>query len=148
MRAYWSLTTHNHAVHDGGVEPSEWRERVGRHLEARRLGLGYSSRYQICENVDLSEPWVRQMETGVVKRNDGTVAVPNPRGNKVHTYTKQLGWKPDAIDRLLAGDEPVELIDEPAAPWDELLAGQREINAALRDLRDELRESRGVEGAS
>jgi hypothetical protein len=124
------------------VEPTEWRERVGQYLEARRLELGYSSRYQICEDVDLSEPWVRQMETGTVKRNDGSVTVPNPRGNKVHAYTRRLRWEPDAVDRLLAGEAPKELDDEPTPPWEELLEGQRELNVALREVRDELRRGR------
>lgn len=122
------------------MTPEDWRQRVGRHLERRRETLGYSSRYQVADGIPVSESWVRQMESGEVRRNDGTVTTPNPRGNKLHAYLDRLGWPPDAIDRLLGGEPPDSLAapttHDGAPPWQELLDGQRAISERLERLAD------------
>lgn len=124
------------------MNPDDWRDRVGRHLEHRRQVLGYSSRYQVADGIPVSESWVRQMESGEVRRNDGSVTTPNPRGNKVLAYLDRLGWPPDAIDRLLAGAPPDALTElgpadeEGSPPWDEILQGQREISDRLERLAE------------
>jgi ribosome-binding protein aMBF1 (putative translation factor) len=74
------------------MTPDQWRERVGQHLERRREHLGYSSRYQIADGIPVSESWVRQIESGEVRRNDGTITTPNPRGNKLRAYLERLDW--------------------------------------------------------
>lgn len=114
------MTTHNHAGTLNLVTPDEWREHIGRHIEARRLERGFSSRYQLeaasqgrDDLADISESWIRQMETGRVRRHDGTEVAPNPRGNKVLTLLEFLGWKKDALDALAAGADPdsVKVVD-------------------------------------
>ncbi len=123
------------------MQSDQWREQVGRPLEERRLSRGFSSRYQICDGVDLSESWVRQMESGEVKRNDGEIVAPNPRGNKVMILMEQLAWPSDAIDQLLEGTAPEDLPDvEPMMTTDLLTATVRDLTAEVRLLREALRE--------
>lgn len=148
------MTTHNHAPQTGRVTPHEWRDRVGRHLQHQRKAAGFSSRYQVeaaskmREDIAVvSESWVRQVETGTTRRNDGTVVAPNPRGNKLLAYLVLIGWPGDAIERLLNREDPSMLANhdrgEDRPPWEELIAGQREINEVLREVRDEMRRERG-----
>lgn len=86
------------------MTPEEWRERVGQHLESRREEMGYGSRRAAAEGIDVSEPWIREIETGVTHRDEG----PNPTKTKVWAYMDRLRWPRNAIERLLGGEDPAD----------------------------------------
>jgi len=88
------------------MTPKQWRDKVGQYVEQRRKELGYSANKAAALTDDAVSPslW-RQVERGE-RHVDGKVAAPNPAPRRRAAMCKALGWTPDSIDRLLAGQEP------------------------------------------
>jgi hypothetical protein len=121
------------------VSPEEWRERIGRHIEARREGLRLSRR-AAAARAGFSEGQWRQMESGIrTVAKDHFVTV-NPRPSTRAEASVALGWTEDSIDRLERGEEAV--IAE-AAPIG-LAATVAELGQRVQRLDSEVAELRRV----
>ena len=71
------------------------------HIEARRKQLGLNPT-QLAEAAGLSLQGLKNIRKGKIRNYQERLTLP---------LTRALGWTPDSIDRLLAGQEPVELVD-------------------------------------
>lgn len=80
---------------DGGTTTEDWR-RVAEVVEARLIALGLTQR-----QAGASPTTIRRLinEYRPIVRRDARAAL-----------CQALGWAPDAIDRILNGQDPVELI--------------------------------------
>lgn len=85
------------------VKRDPW-ERVAAAVNARMTDLGMHQQVDLVERSGLSDATVRVFMTGVLR--DG-----GPPGKASKSkLCDALGWSTDSIDRLLAGEEPVELV--------------------------------------
>lgn len=103
---------------------AEWVERVGRHIAARRIQRGYRSAKAVDLKtrgapIHVSDVTWRQFEKGSWRSK--------PTANTTAAVAAILGWQPDFIDRLLAGEQPTE-VDERPPP------AARSVRAELDDL--------------
>ena len=87
------------------------------HMDANQI--------DIAKSVELSGTTWQQLESGVKV---------SPR--TMHRASRALLWEPDQAERILAGEEPPELIDPPEPTPDE--------QATLTDVLTELRELRAI----
>jgi hypothetical protein len=77
-------------------------ERLGHHIVSRRLGLGYRTRTDLANSLQLTVRTLADIEHGVRKASPGTYAM----------LENKLSWAPGSIDTILAGGEPKELVVE------------------------------------
>jgi len=85
---------------------------------------------EVVRRSGLSDPFVR----GIMRGNPrGT-----PRPKNLRQFAEALAWSPDSIDRLLAGDDPVEL-DTPTPAGDDVsdLVGALRQAVSKSDGRDD-----------
>lgn len=130
------------------MSPEEWKERVGQHVQLRRMGRGFPSVRAAADPMpDLSEGAWRPVETG--RQGNGEVA--NPTLATQHAIARRLRWPLDFVQRLLSGEDPKDFPDtpeslEPASDRDlslEALVGwvrslERVMDARVTDLEDRL----------
>lgn len=109
-------------------------QEVGAIVRQRRVELGLRQ-----EGLDgVSSMTVRQIEQGT--------ASPSGRGITRVALMRALGWPPDALDRLAAGEDPKHLAPDSEPPtqpaglsgrWDDLTDEQKAtINAVIDQLAD------------
>lgn len=139
------------------VTPEDWRQQVGRHVEDRRRLL-FPSRRAAASSSGVSEIVWRQVESGRRQIAPGTVIAPNPEQQTKVSISRRLQWEPDAIDRLLAGQPPVDapadddgsssdgnghrpdLEQRVSAIEDRLATTEAKVDLILQGLRDSARE--------
>lgn len=108
---------------------SRW-QRVGQQVRSRRLALRLTQ-FQLATAAATSEPTVRALERGRrVSYMQSTIT----------GVCAALGWTADSIDRLLRGDQPLEVVGitgqfRPAAD-PEVLRRLEAIEAQLAQLLD------------
>jgi transcriptional regulator with XRE-family HTH domain len=56
-----------------------------------------------------------------------------PRPNNLRKVSAALGWTPDSIDRILAGDDPVDAM--PPQPADELRESVRDLASQVDEIQ-------------
>lgn len=83
--------------------PHSWT-RVAAAVTARMAELGMHQQVDLMEASDLSDATVRVFMTGVLR--DGRAPGKASRSK----LCDALGWSTDSIDRLLAGQQPVDLV--------------------------------------
>src|SRR6476620_11532078 len=74
-------------------------ERLGQHIVSRRVALGYRTRTDLANSLELTVRTLADIENGVRKASPGTYAM----------LENKLSWAPGSIDTILAGGEPNEL---------------------------------------
>lgn len=84
----------------------EWRNRVGKWIEAQR---GPRSIRFMAEQAGVSEGLWRQIESGVRPLRHGRTETVNPKPSTRAAVAEALGYRHDAIARLIDGLEPVAL---------------------------------------
>jgi transcriptional regulator with XRE-family HTH domain len=99
---------------------------VADHVQRRMNELGISQA-ELARRSNVSAPTVRAIMNGT-PRGDTTP----PLKSKIATA---LGWSPDSIDLILAGEEPIPIT--PLQPIDE-------VREALKHLADQVADSRRV----
>src|SRR6478736_1940691 len=77
-------------------------ERLGHHIVSRRVALGYRTRTDLADSLQLTVRTLADIEHGVRKASPGTYAM----------LENKLSWAPGSIDTILAGGEPKELVVE------------------------------------
>ena len=85
---------------------SEWRQKVGRKIEERRVELGYSSVASFAGRAEVRvspSTWL-SLESGEAHTSPGRVVSPSAKTK--HEAARALGWPPPALDWLEAGDDP------------------------------------------
>ncbi len=75
-------------------------ERLGHYIVSRRVALGYRSRTDLANGLQLTVRTLADIEHGVRKASAGTYAM----------LENKLAWAPGSIDTILAGGEPNELV--------------------------------------
>jgi hypothetical protein len=110
---------------DGGVDETNedgWR-RVRQEVDARRVEMK-ASWDRVYELTGVSDGTYRAMAKGKPLKGDV----------KRRSLTDGLGWTPDSIDRILAG-QPPQLINPPERDrYDELAAAVKKLQADVRRL--------------
>lgn len=76
------------------MDPSEWRERVGRQLEAARKAAGFGSMRAAAKAADISEATWRQLESGERRPSPGVVVAPAPRISTLTAVARAVGLDP------------------------------------------------------
>ena len=107
-------------------------EHLARAIEARRRDLDMTVG-DLAEKTGLSRQALLNVRRGDVREYQERLTIP---------LTRALGWTPDSIDRLLAGDQPLER-HNPADQPDELSqlrADVAELQATVRELAALVRE--------
>jgi hypothetical protein len=115
------------------MDPEEWRDRVGQHVERRRREL-FKSRRAAAAGSGISEIVWRQIESGRRQLAPGIVIAPNPEPETRDAVCKRLKWSIDSIDRLLEGKAPAEVEE---VPFKELLAHVDKLNELVLALTAE-----------
>lgn len=128
----------------------EWNRRSGgRRWECGSRGavvaLRIRSIRRAAELADVSESTWRHLESGK-KIARGITYAPTPNADTKAAVTYVLGWTPDSIDRLLAGDDPVNLVMAhlPGAPegmFSSVLDGlpsRQQPTRQIRHVKDQL----------
>lgn len=110
----------------GSVKKSQ---RLADAVEARRRELELSPG-DLAERSGLSAQALRNVRNGVVRDYQERLTIP---------LTRALHWSPDSIDRLLNGDDPIEL-DTPAPTS---AGGMDEVNDLIAALRHAATKSDG-----
>lgn len=137
-----ALTTHIYALHDGGVTPHEWRDRVGRRIEQQRGRLSVRS---AAKRAGISEGLWRQIESGQRPIRKGEYETVNPKPETRAWVCQAIGWTDDSIDRLLAGEEPIPS-GAPLSSLDDEELDRLRVDA-LRTIADLSRRVVALEGA-
>jgi hypothetical protein len=75
-------------------------ERLGRQIVSRRVALGYRTRTDLANSLQLTVRTLADIENGVRRASPGTYAM----------LENKLGWAPGSIDTILAGGEPKEMV--------------------------------------
>ena len=78
----------------------ETSRHLAERIEARRQQLGLNPT-QLAAATGLSPQGLKNIRKGAIRKYQERLTLP---------LTRVLGWTPDSIDRLLAGEEPVELV--------------------------------------
>lgn len=103
-------------------------------VSARMDALGYLVQADFVRDTGISDPTVRVFQTGRLRGNV------EPSDGSRKRMSVALGWSPDSIDRLLRGEEPVEV--EPADELTKRVAAlEAKVQAqgkAIHDLADRL----------
>lgn len=101
------------------------------------MELGYGSIKEAAEGVGLSDSTWGPVERGYRKLTTDVRVLPNPQKKVIWRMARALQWEPDWLDRLKAGNDPVEAAyeDAPEEP-DEL----DDVKATLAQLVTELAE--------
>jgi hypothetical protein len=110
-------------------------------IEARRLALGLTVQ-DLIEQTGLTRPGLTPLLRGERRKYQERLTLP---------ICRVLKWTPDSIERLLAGDEPIEL--DPVTPPGELSALRDQVGeltalvadlaATVASLGDEVAQLRG-----
>jgi transcriptional regulator with XRE-family HTH domain len=110
-------------------------------IEARRLALGLTVQ-DLIEQTGLTRPGLAPLLRGERRRYQERLTLP---------ICRALKWTPDSIERLLAGEQPIEL--EPITRPDELSALRAQVGelttlvselaATVATLGDEVAQLRG-----
>lgn len=79
------------------MEPSEWRERVGRQIEAARAAAGIRSMRAAARKAGFSEATWRQLESGRRQLAPGHVVAPTPRIDTLVTAAHAVGLSPSQL---------------------------------------------------
>jgi transcriptional regulator with XRE-family HTH domain len=84
--------------------------RLGHHIVSRRVALGYRTRTDLANSLNLTVRTLADIENGVRSASRGTYAM----------LENKLGWAPGSVDAILAEGEPEELVvtlrpDRPAS---------------------------------
>lgn len=111
-----------------GVTPQEWRRQVGQHIQARREAKRLSIR-AAAKAAGFSEGLWRQLESGRRVVDKDVVRTVSPKAATAAAACAALGWTPDSIDRLLDGNDPIPLDDDPQPP---LQVDQDTIDAIVK----------------
>ncbi|GAB1642574.1 hypothetical protein [Krasilnikovia sp. MM14-A1259] len=92
---------------DGGM--SEW-ERLGAHVVARRVAMGYRARGDLASAVGISARVLFDIEKGRRTNYDAVT---------IAALEKALGWETGSVARVVAGGEPITRgVDENLRPPD------------------------------
>jgi hypothetical protein len=75
-------------------------EQLGHHIVSRRVALGYRTRTDLANSLQLTVRTLADIENGIRRASPGTYAM----------LDNKLGWAPGSIDTILAGGEPKELV--------------------------------------
>jgi transcriptional regulator with XRE-family HTH domain len=74
--------------------------RLGHHIVSRRVELGYRTRTDLANSLNLTVRTLADIENGVRRASRGTYAM----------LENKLGWAPGSVDAILAEGEPEELV--------------------------------------
>lgn len=133
------------------MEPTEWRELVGRKIEARRQELSIRSKRQAARAAGFNEAVWRQLESGRRQIAKGQFVAPTPTPETKAAASRVLGWTADSIDRLIGGLLPLATSEAPPdalasghggssgwPPWleEQFRVVREEIQAVARELTE------------
>jgi len=101
----------------------EWKS-AGKLIGARRFEVGFRSQEAFAQALGVTVKWVNNIENGRAYPYRPTV---------VSATERLLGWAPGSIDRVVAGEHPIEL--PPAAPVETPLSelGPAELVAQINE---------------
>lgn len=128
------------------MTPDQWRERIGKPVEARRLELRLYTMVAASTQARVSESAWRQIERGNRTVNGATV-IPSPLPRTLGRIGDVLGWERDWLERLAAGKKPTPLRQLSVAPEPEvsnadLLEAIRALGQQLQSLTDAILRTR------
>jgi hypothetical protein len=105
---------------------------IGKRISARRVELGYWAINDAERNSDVSASTWSNMERGYRIDNGKKLAL-SPQPRTIMAIAAALGWGEDWLERLAAGEDPVEKF----TPRD--VTGAKDANAeVLADIRRQL----------
>ena len=99
-------------------------ERMANTIEARRLALGLTVQ-DLIELTGLTRPGLAPLLRGERRKYQERLTLP---------VCRALKWTPDSIERLLSGEDPIEL--EPVVQPDELAAVRAQVGELSRMVAD------------
>jgi hypothetical protein len=106
-------------------------ERIAAIIRARRIEVGLDTIQALVDATGLTRQGLQPLLRGEVKGYQDRLKIP---------VCRALGWTPDSIDRLLAGDDPIELDeDEHVAPEKSLVSRLDELETEVQRLDRVLR---------
>jgi hypothetical protein len=117
------------------MDPETWASSVGKPVRDRRRELDIRSMRKAARVAGVSEAVWRQAETGQRQLSADIIVAPSFTADTKAALCRALGWTPGSIDRILAGEEPMELEVEPESPSQHSLAG---LVTLLQDLAPEV----------
>jgi transcriptional regulator with XRE-family HTH domain len=91
------------------MTPQEWKATIGTRIRRRRIERGFSKMSDAARSVGISPSTWSPLETGRRSITAEIQTVPSPAPATIQLVGDCLGWADDWLDRLLAGDEPVEV---------------------------------------
>ena len=112
-------------------------ERLGHHIVSRRVALGYRTRTDLANSLQVTVRTLADIEHGVRKASPGTYAL----------LENKLSWAPGSIDTILDGGEPKELVVNIRRPQPPNALAHASTEELLLELRRRIirpREARDV----
>jgi hypothetical protein len=131
---------HGDGVDHEAEAADKWREAVGQHVEHRRRGLFRSARAAAAA-ADVSESLWRQVESGRRSVGSNAFVAARPGATTRMAICRALRWTDDSLDRLEAGDDPIESITAPMSPAavaEVAFSAPAEVVTALRENTERL----------
>lgn len=114
------------------MTPEQWREKVGRPLQARREPI-FKSMRQASKAAGFTEGVWRQLESGKRQLAPGVVVSPSPAPETRAAVARVMQWEEGWLDALLAGRQPRTLHEEYREAAEALRLANEALGTALEN---------------